>query len=207
MMQAENKVSIIFLLMMLRVFAFSPGAYAVSAEELARQEALVLNYRLSLARTSADDVEARERLCLGMIEECSDTESAQEALWALGNLYLDDFGEPQEAKAQEVLEYFIKTYPDSPWIVQVENRLLWLYEGSDDRITRVLELYEKILQRDMPPSFRRSLALRCARAWEEAKRPDRAKEWYARILKEAGSDSSPETESAKARLAALKQKQ
>ncbi|MDR1874471.1 MAG: hypothetical protein LBQ90_05575 [Synergistaceae bacterium] len=184
---------------------FTTGAYAVSDEELARQEALILEYRLSLARTPADEAEARERIYLGMIGEGPDTEAAQEALWALAGLYLDDFDEPQEVKAQEVLEYFIKKYPDSPWIPQVENRLLWLYEGSSNQ-TRIVELYEKILQRDMPPSLRQSLALRCAQAWEAAKRPDKAQEWYTRILKEAGSNASPEVEAARARLAALKQK-
>jgi len=154
-------------------------------------------------------VDARERLYLGVIDECPDTEAAQEALWSLAGLYLDDFDEPEETKAQEVLEYFIKKYPDSSWIPHVENRLLWLYEGTNadnqtGRPDRVLSLFERILRREMPLSIRLPLELRCAQAYERAKQPDRAAEWYARIVKEAAS--TPEAETAKSRLAALKRK-
>lgn len=171
-----------------------------SAEASSQQEILALEYRLRLARTSAEDAEGREALYLGMIEECPDTEAAQEALWNLAALYLDGFDDPQEKKAQEVLEYFLNKYPESDWVPQVENRLIWLYEGTDNT-ERLLQLYEKILQRDMPLSLRLPLALRCAQAWEKAKRPEKAREWYARVIKEAGSKPFPEVATAKARLA------
>ncbi|MDR3230390.1 MAG: hypothetical protein LBT65_03035 [Synergistaceae bacterium] len=186
------------------------GAYAaVSGEEMTRQENLALEYRLRITRTPADEAETRERLYLGIIEECPDTDAAQEALWVLAGIYLDDFDEPQEVKAQEVLEYFIKNYPDSPWLPHVENRLLWLYEADgqgNDGQARALVLFERILQREMPLSIRLSLELRCARSYERAKQLDKAREWYARIVKEAGSAPSPEAEAAKSRLAALKKK-
>lgn len=201
-MRAE---SIRFFLIFLMVYFIAPaGAYAaVSAEEAARQNNLALDYQLRLSRTVSDAVEERERLYLALVEECPETEAAQEALWSLANLYLDDFDEPQETKAQEVLEYFIKKYPSSPWIFQAENRLLWLYEGTGN-YTRILPLFEGLLQRAMPLSVRLPLVLRCARACENAGFPDKAREWYARILKDGGSGAYPEIAVAKTRLAALK---
>lgn len=179
------------------------SAAAVSEKARLKQENRALDYQLQLARTAAEDVEERERLYLSLVDECPDTEAAQEALWALANLYLDDFDEPQENRAQEVLEYFVKHYPASAWIVQVENRLIWLYEDTGNQV-RVPELYEDILRHDMPLSVRLDTAYRCARSWEATKQPEKAREWYTRILKEGGSGNYPEVAAAKLRLAALK---
>lgn len=194
--------SFAFLLVFCLLFAHR-GDAAVSEDERLRQENLALDYQLRLTRTAAENVEERERLYLALVDECPDTEAAQEALWALANLYLDDFDEPQESRAEEVLEYFVKNYPASPWILQVENRLIWLYEDTGNPL-RVPELYEDILKRDMPLSIRLNTAFRCAQAWEAAKQPEKAREWYTRIIKEGGSGNYPEVAAAKARLAVLK---
>jgi outer membrane protein assembly factor BamD (BamD/ComL family) len=91
-----------------------------------QQEILALEYRLSIDRTPASDAAERERLFLRIIEECPETEAAEEAHWALSNLYLDDFDEPREDKAREILESFLKRYPSSQWVLHVESRLAWL---------------------------------------------------------------------------------
>ncbi len=188
-------------------FFFAAVAWAAgSTEELSRQESMALEYQLQLARTPPDDAGLRENLYLRVIEECPQTEAAEEALWALANLYLDDFSEPRDAKAQEVLEQFIQKYPTSKWLEHVEGRLLWLYEGTENH-ARVLALFENILKRDMPLAARLPLALKCAQACEKAGRPDKAKEWYSRVVKEtknAAAGVFPEAETARERLEALK---
>ena len=89
-----------------------------------QQEFLALDYRFAISRTT--DASEREALYLRMIDECPNTELAEEAYWALSNLYLDDFDESKEDKAREILELFLKRYPSSRWVSHVESRLLWL---------------------------------------------------------------------------------
>ena len=113
----------ILFLILFRIL-FSGTAW--SAEDPGQQEILALEYRLSIDRTPAGDAAERERLFLRLIEECPETEAAEEAHWALSNLYLDDFDEPQEDKAREILESFLKRYPASQWVLHVESRLAWL---------------------------------------------------------------------------------
>ena len=91
---------------------------------LDQQNFLAADYRFKVSRTT--DASERETLYLRMIDECPDTELAEEAYWALSNLYLDDFDEPKEDKAREILELFLKQYPSSQWVSHVESRLLWL---------------------------------------------------------------------------------
>ena len=91
---------------------------------LDRQEFLAIDYRFAISRTT--DISERETLYLRMIDECPNTELAEEAHWALSNLYLDDFDEPKEDEAREILGLFLKRYPSSRWALQVEDRLSWL---------------------------------------------------------------------------------
>jgi len=91
---------------------------------LEQQEFLAIEYRFAISGTT--DAAEREALFLRMIDECPDTELAKEAHWALSNLYLDDFDEPKEDKAREILELFLERYPSSRWTVHVESRLQWL---------------------------------------------------------------------------------
>ncbi|MDR1378686.1 MAG: hypothetical protein LBJ36_06490 [Synergistaceae bacterium] len=104
---------------------FISTVWAASVD-VVQQDILALEYRLSIDRTSVSDAAERERLFLRLIEECPKTEAAEESYWALSNLYLDDFDEPQEGKAREILESFLKRYPASQWVSHVESRLSWL---------------------------------------------------------------------------------
>ena len=94
-----------------------------------QQGLAALEYLFRLTRTPASDVEAREKIYLDLIDECPETEAAEEAHWALSNLYLDDFDEPKEDKAQEILKKFLERYPSSQWRQHVENRLAWFWGG------------------------------------------------------------------------------
>jgi len=108
--------------MLLRV----PGVSGAPAEP-EQQSALALEYLLRLTRTPASDAEAREKIYLGLIDECPVTEAAEEAHWALSNLYLDNFDGPKEDKAREILEKFLERYPSSQWRLHVENRLAYFW--------------------------------------------------------------------------------
>ena len=113
----------IFFVMYFFYMAWLYKAWAAPAP-LDRQEFLAIDYRFAISR--ATDVSEREALYLRMIDECPATELAEEAHWALSNIYLDDFSAPKEDKAREILELFLKRYPSSRWVSHVENRLLWL---------------------------------------------------------------------------------
>ncbi|MDR1979089.1 MAG: hypothetical protein LBQ42_10200 [Synergistaceae bacterium] len=99
----------------------------LSQETLSPQEALAREYRWAIDRTPSEDAAAREALYLRLIAECPETEAAQEAHWALSNLYLDDFDEPKEDEARRVLERFMERYPLSQWVLHVGDRLAWLW--------------------------------------------------------------------------------
>ncbi|MDR2529238.1 MAG: hypothetical protein LBD04_09525 [Synergistaceae bacterium] len=119
----------LFPLCALTFLCWGPFFAPVWSEEpgpLEQQEAMAAEYLFRLARMSGDEPEERERLYLGLTEDCPGTEAAQEAHWALSNLYLDGFDDPKEDKAREILEQFLKRYPSSQWVDHVESRLAWL---------------------------------------------------------------------------------
>ncbi|MDR2180053.1 MAG: hypothetical protein LBP21_07070 [Synergistaceae bacterium] len=101
------------------------SAAADETAEFQRQEALALEYRWKIDRTS--DPAAREALYLRLIEECPETEAAERAHWTLSNLYLDDFEDPREDDARKILERFVKRYPSSRWLLHVTDRLAWFW--------------------------------------------------------------------------------
>ena len=98
------------------------AAAEVTEAELKRQEGLALEYRCNIDRTPAYDAAAREALYLRLIEECPETEAAERAHWALSNLYLDDFDEPKEDNARNILKQFVARYPSSRWLLHVTDR-------------------------------------------------------------------------------------
>ena len=97
---------------------------AEAALGAAEQEQRALEIRLAIVRLLEDQVKEREALYREIVKSCPKTEAAEEALWALSNLYLDAFPEPQEQTAQEVLELLLARYPDSRWGLQVRSRLI-----------------------------------------------------------------------------------
>ena len=125
----KHKGALSGLVLALGFLSLVPAAVAaVSETELARQEALALEYQWSIDRTPTYDAATREALYLRLIEECPETEAAERAHWALSNLYLDDFDEPREDDARKILERFVKRYASSLWIAHVTDRLAWLWE-------------------------------------------------------------------------------
>lgn len=94
-------------------------------------------------------------------DECSGIALAQEALWRLSELYLNDFDEPNVKESIGCLEKFIKLYPDSEWRYHVEFSLLGLYE-NEESWDKVVRLTEKILKEDsnMPRNLKEELIRR-----------------------------------------------
>jgi hypothetical protein len=103
-----------------------------------------------------------------VVDECSGIELAQEALWKLSRLYLDDFDEPNVKEAIGCLEQFIKLYPYSEWRSHVEFSLLGLYE-SEKSWRKVVSLCEKIMNEDknIPVRLREELLRRSKAAKEK----------------------------------------
>ena len=122
-----NKGALLGFILTLGLTGVPAAVAAVPEAELARQEALALDYQWSISRTPAHDAATREALYLRLIEECPGTEAAERAHWALSNLYLDDFDEPREDAARKILESFVKRYASSLWIAHVTDRLAWLW--------------------------------------------------------------------------------
>ena len=171
-----------------------------SSEEQKRR---ALEIRLAISRLSETQVEERESLYHEIVESCPATEEAEEALWALSNLYLDAFPEPKEQAAQEVLELFLDRYPDSAWGLHVRSRLILLYSGTDKR-ERAAELCRELLgQRaeTLPASCRPFVALAEAVVWDEEKDAEKAKEAYTQVARLY--PGTPQAELAARRLAAL----
>jgi len=108
-----------------------------------------------------EDPAEKAKLYRKIADECSGIELAQEALWRLCELYLDDFDEPNVKEAISCLEQIIKIYPNSEWRSHVEFRLLGLYEHEKlwEKMTR---LREKIIKDNpnMPSSLKEELLKR-----------------------------------------------
>ena len=169
-----------------------------SGQELRANELKVL-----ITRTPASEVSAREKLYLALIRECPDTEAAQEAFWSLSNLYTDDYPEPREDSAGEILELFLKQYPDSVWCPHVKNRLIRLY-GNTDKYARIADLCEDLLAAGALGGQRLSLAWTCAEAAFNAKDADKSKKWYKLIINDY--PQSEEAAKAQKRLASFSKK-
>jgi hypothetical protein len=116
-------------------WTLSACSFAAPAQEvqqnLEAQQNMVLDIRLSLSRAAG--AAEKENLYLLLIEEFPETEDAEEAHWALSDLYLDEFGEPKEDEARKILEQFLARYPSSLWAPHVKSRLLWL-RGEDEKL-------------------------------------------------------------------------
>ena len=122
-------------------------------EELAKQIFFEIRH--------VEDPTEKATLYRRIADECSGTEFAQEALWRLSQLYLDDFDEPDVKNAIGSLEFFIKTYPESEWRSHIEFHLLGLYENEKLWI-KAISLCEKLISEnpDMPNRLKQELLKR-----------------------------------------------
>ena len=122
-------------------------------EELAKQIFFEIRH--------VEDPAEKAMLYRRIADECSGTEPAQEALWRLSKVYLDDFDEPNVKDAIASLERFIRTYPGSEWRSHVEFSLLGLYE-NEKLWEKAAGLCEKLIAEnpDMPSRLKQELLKR-----------------------------------------------
>lgn len=129
-----------------------------------------------------------ERLYLRVINECPDTDEAEEAYFRLSNLYRMGFDPPQYDRLRQLLESFLDRYPDSPGRAEMEERLLRAYENSG-QWTQAIAIYERFVP-ELPADYPYLLVtyLDYANALEGAGQRMRALEVYREVANIAGSE-------------------
>ena len=132
----------------------------IDLSALSDKERLGLSLAAELPRANVNDetqaVIEREAVLRDIINRCAGTEEAENAYWLLADLYLDAFSEPNEDKACEILEKYLKSYGGSRWAVQVKCRLLALYAGNADKADRAAELKRELEQSGEIPNILRA---------------------------------------------------
>jgi len=98
----------------------SPDAQEKRAAELYKE----------LVAADSQDFPAIIRLHRLVIDQCPDTERAQESVWRLSNLYLIGYDKPDHPKVIELMRYLIDRYPESPLVPHAKQRLLRSYEDT-----------------------------------------------------------------------------
>lgn len=98
----------------------SPEAQEKRAAELYKE----------LVAADSQDFATIIRLHRLVIDQCPDTERAQESVWRLSNLYLVGYDKPDHPKVIELMRYLIERYPDSPLVPHAKQRLLRSYEDT-----------------------------------------------------------------------------
>ncbi len=109
------------------------------------QEKLAREIFQQLAKTDSDRTDVVIKLYQRVIDECPDTERAQEAYWRLSNLYLQAYEQPQYDKIVTLLEEAIKRYPNTQATPHYKQRLLRAYEETK-QWQKAVDLYEEALK-------------------------------------------------------------
>lgn len=80
-----------------------------------------------------------------VIERCPLTDQAEESCWRLSNLYIRALDEPDHESNIEILEYLLKTYPQTPLYSEAKNSLTISYKLTG-RYDKLAELYEELFK-------------------------------------------------------------
>lgn len=126
-----------------------------SGEKLPLEKQKEIARKLYLEMIDADywDTTTFENLHREVIERCPDTQQAQISCWRISNLFMTGMDKPDFDSAIEVLEHFVKTYPDSDLMPQVSNRLLYLFRKTNNQEKVVQHLGQLLkLKIPVPPS-------------------------------------------------------
>ena len=113
------------------------------------QEAQILRVEFNRLGSSGDPVE-RENILKQIISKYPNTDGAQLAYWNLADLYLNAFDDEKLNDAVNILETFLKNYPNSEWRLNFELRLFEMY---DNKNTRKEQLKQKILNEKYLPAM------------------------------------------------------
>lgn len=109
------------------------------------QEKLVKELFTQMSKADKYDTDVFIRLYTRVINECPDTEKAQEAYWRLSNLYLQAFDKPDYEKIASLLEEAVRRYPNTPATPHYKQRLLRAYEETK-QWKKAVGLYEEALK-------------------------------------------------------------
>ncbi|MCX8026666.1 MAG: tetratricopeptide repeat protein [Thermodesulfovibrionales bacterium] len=112
---------------------------------LEEQEKLAKELFTQMSKADKNDTDVFIRLYTRVINECPDTEKAQEAYWRLSNLYLQAFDKPDYEKIASLLEEAVRRYPNTPATPHYKQRLLRAYEETK-QWKKAVGLYEEALK-------------------------------------------------------------
>ena len=117
------------------------GGVPAAGTDPAAQARAIFKEIAALDDQDLDGIEARY---LRIIDECPQTEQAQESYWRLSNLYLQAYDPPRNPAATALLERYLAGYPGSTWLDErfqtfarpgiglVRHRLLGLYQAGQE---------------------------------------------------------------------------
>ena len=144
------------------------------------------------------------RLHTQVIEKCHLTDQAQESCWRLSNLYQIGVEPAEFDNAIAVLEHLLKQYPDTPLMPDAKNRLMILYEKTE-QYEKLLKLHEELWQNDPEPDTKTFMirALEYGNALAGAGKNEDATVWYNKVLEKDGGKNSLEARAARRKLGNL----
>lgn len=183
-----------------------PTTFSVAspALPLAEQEKLAAELYVAMANTDKYELQKLIALHRQVIEQCPDTENAEESCWKLSNLYVLALDKPDYERCIEVLEHFVKRYPDSQGVPVAMNRLVTAYRESGNH-AKVVELYKGMFASNPKLSDRDYVVygLEYAKSLEAIGSKAEAKAMYENVVQRDTKGGSLEARVAKQRLADL----
>ncbi|MCW8906146.1 MAG: hypothetical protein OQL28_02770 [Sedimenticola sp.] len=136
------------------------------------------------------DYEQIEALYLQLIDECPDTEQAEESYFRLSNLYRIGMDPPEYFKLRRLLEDYLSRYVDTELAEKMRQRLLRLYEDTGQWQGAVELRDSTIADLSLENSHYLVIMLDYARALEGAGERDRALSIYRQVEKTAGGEQA-----------------
>lgn len=118
---------------------------AMKKLSIQKQELIAKNIFKKLSKTDEKNTEVFIENYKRVINECPDTEWAQEAYWRLTNLYLNAVEKPDYERVISLLEEAIKKYPNTPATPHYKKRLLFVYEETK-QWSKAVKLYEEAIK-------------------------------------------------------------
>lgn len=183
----------------------SGGAYTgKSTLPLAEQEKLAEELYKTMSATDKFEIDTFIRLHKQVIEQCCDTERAEESCWRLSNLFLTGKDDPDHDACIDVLEHFVKRYPNSQGVPLAMNRLCDSYKAVGNH-KRVTEMYAEMFKNNPNMKDRDYVifGLDYAKALEGVGNTAEARQMYQNVIAKDNKSGSLEARVAEQRLAGL----
>lgn len=177
------------------IFSLSIFSQCLAGDQLplAEQNAKAKAIFIKLQQTPNEDLDAFHKGYREVIEQYPDTEYAEIACWRLSNLLLMGYEPPRTKETVQLLEHFLRQYPNSQGVPQVKQRLVRLYEETGQSC-KAAELYAEVVPAIPEPPGDQGLATWAlyADALKQCGKKAEAKVWYQKVLKYADKGSISE---------------